>query len=245
MSNATIEIGEKGYETWEDVIAKNPHLAGELEKRVPQQARQIKDCSTVFSIVPFDIKEFKPGLYPGQFNLDICLDENKPSRLLLDGPSKHMMHVGGKDKPLVTEETSYKIAAAIVQDFLTTILYTGEECHPGITWIQGNVSIESFKNTYKAEYERIKRVQKNWFLKLVNETDSDWNRYHNLKVVSSPAKFACKFLGLDKEWMRNDVIAMNHLECPACKLKNPAGVAVCQNCKCILDAEKFKTLKFA
>ena len=56
------------------------------------------DISTIFSIVPFAVREFKPGLYPGSFNIEPCLNDKDP-QLLKIGASEHLMSVGGRKDP--------------------------------------------------------------------------------------------------------------------------------------------------
>ena len=206
--------------------------------------QNVKDQSTIFSIVPFDIREFKPGIYPGQFNIDRCLDETKPERLLIDKPSKHAMMVGGKKDPIMIDTATYVLAQSVVDDFLSTILFTTPTAKPGLTWIQGNISTREFTNL--EEYKRIKDQQKRWFLNVVKETDKEWvQSKHNVKVVSDIARYAVKCLSLDKEWAYDDVRAMEFIRCPACGTSNNPVVAVCSNCRCILNEEKYKSLKFA
>lgn len=203
------------------------------------------DLSTVFSIVPFSLDEFKPGLYPGRFKFEPCLDEKKPVRLLIK-TSEHMMQVGGRKAPLRVTTPSFQIAKSIVDDFLDGQLFTDELSKPGICWVPGDVSVVEFTTTHAAKYAAIKITQKNWFVRLCRETDSLWAKYHHPRVVSDQARFAARFLGIaTPEWMSTEVVAASFTRCPACSTMNDPQNAVCIQCSCVLDAAKFKTLVFA
>lgn len=203
-----------------------------------------KDESTVVSIVPFLIKEFKPGIYPGDFTINPCLDDLKPE-ILVVSESQHLMTIGGKKDPIRIKQASYEIARSIVDDFLNGQLWATPGCCPGIAWIQGRISAAEFITKQKDIYIRIKADQDAWFLRLCKETDNDWARYRNHRVVSDHAKFASRALGLNPEWMHAEEIAVNYSHCPACSTMNDPKNAVCTNCRCILDAVKYKTLAFA
>lgn len=202
------------------------------------------DESTVISIVPFTVVEFKPGMYPGNFRMEPCMDDRKPEILVVK-PSYHLMTVGGRKDPIRILTASYIIAEAIVNDFLNSQLWSIPGQCPGICWIQGRITREEFMKTHTEMYERIKENQKRWFMKVVAETNNDWAKYRNTRVVSPQAKFGAQFLGLDVEWLREEEVSMNFNRCPACSTMNDRANAVCTNCRCILDAVKYETLTFA
>lgn len=202
------------------------------------------DISTVFSIAPFEVSEHKPGLYPGSYKIKACMDDRKPESIKV-GAAEHLMTVGGRKEPIRIITASFEIAASIVNDTLTAQLWVSPEECPGMTWIQGNISIESFIVQHKEEYSKMKERQKRWFLRLCKETDNDWNRYHNHHAVSMPAKFAAKALGINPAWLNDETTALQYQRCPACSVMNDPQNAICSNCRCILNEAKFKTLNFA
>jgi hypothetical protein len=203
-----------------------------------------QDKSTVFSICPFPINEFKPGIHPGIFKLNPCFDENKPERLVV-GTSNYVIHIGGKKQPLLIEQSSMQIARSIVQDLLDAQLWSTPEEHPGICWIQGEISLKEFLERYKEQHEEMKAVQRRWCILIVKKTQDDWNKYKNSRVVSDQARFAVRYLGIDlPEWMTVETVGLQYNKCPACSTMNDPQNAICVSCKCILDEEKFKKLKF-
>lgn len=199
------------------------------------------DISTIFSIVPFEILEFKPGLYPGNFRIPACLNDKEPS-IFKVGASEHLMTVGGKKEPIRIITPSYQIAESIVKDFLDGQLWTTPEAHPGIAWIQGNADSMEHHGSILI---RIQAAQRHWFVQLCKQTDNEWKKQQNYRVVSDQARFAARFLGLDPEWIRAEEIGFTFNKCPACATMNDPHNAICSNCKCVLDTEKFKKLTFA
>jgi hypothetical protein len=200
------------------------------------------DKSTVFSICPYELHEFKPGLYPGHYYIPACLDDRLPNRLVV-GPSEHMMTIGGQKRPLRVTTPSYEIAAAIVRDFLNGQLYTEADKHPGICWIQGDVSLE---NLNQETHQEMKTTQKKWMVLVVQKTEDDWKKYKNSRVVSDQARFAVRALGLETpEWMKIEEVGLAFNACPACNTKNDPDNVICTNCKCVLNEAKFAKLKFA
>jgi hypothetical protein len=203
------------------------------------------DKSTVFSIVPFAINEFKPGLYPGQFSIPACLNDSKPERLVI-GASEHMMAVGGRKQPIRIETPSYAIAKAIVDDFLEGQLFSTPNAHPGICWVQGDVPVDQFMKELPEKYLAMKVIQKQWFLLVIKKTEDDWKKYHNSRVVTDYARFAVRAIGIETpEWMITDTVGEMFNKCPACSTMNDPLNAICTGCHCVLDAEKYKKLQFA
>ena len=205
----------------------------------------IQDCSTIFSIMPHEIKAFKPGIYPGWFCLDACKDENKPERLLISKPSLHAMHVAGKREPIMIPTTTYTLAKAVVDDYFATQMFLTPDARPGLTWIQGNVSLDEFLTRHMDEHKRIKDQQKRWFFNMVKQTDIFWvQSKKSPKVVSDSARYAAKFLGLDKEWAHDDIVATEFATCPACFAKCDPRLAICNVCfKGIINKKTYDELQ--
>jgi hypothetical protein len=201
------------------------------------------DKSTVFSIVPYRVKEFRPGLYPGSFDIPPCYDDSKPNALIV-GASEHIMHVADQ-KPTRIVTPSFVIAQSIVQDFLDGQLWTTPEAHPGITWMQGKISVENFLTSHKDLFAKMRSIQKSWYVNIVKKTNDEWTKYHNSRVVSDQARFAAKVLGLEPEWLEAETVGFTFSKCPACGTANNSTNAVCTNCRCVLNEDKFKSLKFA
>jgi len=213
-----------------------------------------EDQCTVFSIVPFLIDEYKPGLYPGHFRIEPCTNDTQPQRLSI-GASEHMMYIGGQKNPVRIVTPSYQIAKALVDDFFDGQLFSEPDKKPGLCWLQGNISQEEFLTKHKDIYARIKATQKAWFILVVKKTEDDWKKYKNSRVVTDHARFAVRALGIPiPEWMETDEIGGNFTKCPACSTMNDPSNVVCSGCSVIFSPElmsavtqeqKLKALKFA
>src|SRR5271169_879686 len=127
-----------------------------------------RDKSTVFSIVPFAIQSFKPGLYTGTFKIAACLNDTKPERLTI-GASQHMMYTAGKKQPIIVNTASYEIAKAVVDDFFDGQLYTTPDSRPGLCWVQGDTSVTDFVVKSAPLYDEMRIQQKRWFVLLVKK----------------------------------------------------------------------------
>jgi len=211
---------------------------------------ELKDKSTVFSICPFPIDQLKPGIYPGRFKIDPCLDDRTPQHLVV-GVSSYVVDVPGRKTALRMTQSSILIANSIVRDLMDSMLWYEPEAHPGICWLQGEISLQKFLIEHKDKHEEMRTVQKKWFINIVKKTEDDWKKYKNSRVVSDSARFAVRYLGIElPEWMSVETIGLEHVRCPACSTMNDPNNAWCMNCiqggiKVILNEEKFKALKIA
>ena len=208
------------------------------------------DKSTVFSICPFAVNEFKPGLYPGHFIIPGCLDDTKPERIVC-GSSDHLVSVAGRKESLRVTTPSFEVARSVVVDFLDGQLFSTPDSHPGIMWLQGDISLDEFKSKHADKYKQMKDSQRAWFVLVVKKTQDDWNRYHTSRVVTDIARFAVRALGMEiPEWMSVDQMGKEPLRCPACGTINDPNNAWCVNCitggiKVIINVSKAKTLQLA
>lgn len=196
--------------------------------------------STVVSVVPFEIEERKPGLYPGYFKVPAAVD-GEPQVLVIDN-AVHYVYLDETRGSLQVRVPSYEIAASIVNDYCGSQLAVEVDGKPGIFWVTGEVAAKDVKTKYPRELMQARELQKRWFLALVKIADDDWARYHQHKSISDFQRYAARSLNLDREWLlAPETIA----QCPACKNNVPVGAIVCPNCRCVIDKEAHKTLVFA
>lgn len=202
-----------------------------------------EDICTVVSIIPFELREFKPGVYPGNFNIPACLNEEEPVMFYV-GSSVHVMQIGNK-APITIETPSFRIAKSLVDDYMDGQLWLDEECRPGLTWLQGRVELDVFIDRHTATHKELLTSQRNWALEIIKHTDDDYKRYRTHKVVSDQARYFAKKLGLDTEWMHEETLGLNDVRCPACHTPVDQKAIVCSACRCILKPEEYKKLQFA
>jgi len=74
-----------------------------------------------------------------------------------------------------------------------------------------------------------------YYHRLIAEGDTVWARGHSFREISDLHRRAAMAIGAEREWA---YVPMRLSDCPACGEKVKTGVAVCNHCHAILDAEK-------
>jgi hypothetical protein len=200
------------------------------------------DISTIVSIYPHALDEYKPGIYPGRFKIPMCMDEENPIIFEVK-PSIHLVQL--PDKPVIQMETpSFRIAEAIVRDFYSAVpeVNLASNSKPGIVCLQGQVSLGEFLTKYKTLHTDMKNQQNRWFLDLIKRTDNDWNRYQSHKVVMPMAIFAAKKLGFtaeNKQWLQDAQSILEQPLCPICADVIKTAAVICQ-CGYILKPKEYE-----
>ena len=174
------------------------------------------------------------------------MDYRKPEILHI-GTSVYFLpqYNGDEEMPAhVVKVNSREMAESLVKDYLSGQMDVNIDCKPGLSWLPGKISQQDFITKHAELHTNLQKTQLNWFGKLVERADNDWNRYKRHTVISDNQRFAARALGLDKDWL-----TPNHAEvpikCPACLTNCMPTAVVCANCRCILDVEKHKKLTFA
>src|SRR2546422_642883 len=80
--------------------------------------------STLVSIVPFPIIEFKPGIYPGKF--EIGASKNGVPEILVIGDSIYHVEID-ENRKITVDCPSEKLAASIVEDYIISNLAFSRE----------------------------------------------------------------------------------------------------------------------
>ena len=200
------------------------------------------DKSTVISVFPLIIKEEKPGVCPGRFEIAPCNGE--PS-LLVVGQSVHHIDVGEDRPQLEMPIASAEMARSIVEDFIAAQIAVTETARPGLSWMRGEVTLQELKTKQAPLLASLKFTQKSWYLALVKIADDDWQRYHKHSVISDIQRSAARDLGyVDKDWLIVPELLAS-ASCPACGTPIVPTIVVCPNCRCIIDPKKYKELTFA
>lgn len=201
--------------------------------------------STVVSLVPFEIRAHKPGLYPPHFHLKAS-DMSTPE-ILHVGTAYHFLYMDETRGSIRVPNPSDIVARAIVDDYVNSQLSVDDESRPALFWIPESVGVEEIKEKFKIEIFKHLIKQKRWFLNSAMLADNDWSRYHQHNVISSFQRKCADFIGWrasEHEWM-SPLTTMKSTACPACGLTVADGIVICPNCKLILDKEKAKDFEFA
>ncbi len=200
--------------------------------------------STLISIVPFPISEFKPGIYPGVF--EIKASNNGVPELLVIGDSVYHVEID-ENRTITVKCPSEDVAKAVIEDHVTANLaYSIEDdSAPGFFWKPGRHDLISIMSKFDKDLEYHKGRQTRWFKKLVEMADDDWEKTRQHKFISDIQRFAAKSLKLVRPWIISTAMDQGFIKCSACQSNVDSKAIVCPSCRCILNIEKYKTLQFA
>ena len=200
---------------------------------------------TVASLVPFDIREEKPGMIPNTFF--IPASDMKMPQVLVVGTGRHYVYLDQDRGHLPVRTPANEVAASVVRDYTTSQMKVGPDAQPALFWVPGEVSQREIFEARKDEISEALKRQVRWFTLVCQQADDDWQKYHRHTVVSDIQRRMAQILGWNPEsheWMAPNLTSVG-LRCPACGTLAMMGASVCSQCHCILDPEKYKTLQFA
>jgi hypothetical protein len=185
--------------------------------------------STVISLIPFEVREHKPGLFPTHFHIEAS-DMKTPS-LLHVGTCYHFLYLDETRGNVRVPNPSDIVARAIVDDYVNSQIATDDEAKPALFWVPERVTVEEAKEKYKIEIARHLLRQKKWFINICMLADNDWNRYHQHNVISSFQRRCAEILGWtsqEHEWL-GPLATMQGSKCPFCGISVPEGLSMCSN----------------
>ncbi len=218
------------------------------KKRIQRMPVNPHDKSTVVSICPFEIHEIKPTIFPGYFDFPAVKNPDEDFEILVIGPSA--WYKDTENSIMEIQESSFHIARSLVNDYCHGLIGCNmSDSMPGLFFIPGSfnkMSILSYKDEsnrdFKSMLESARLKQKNWYLKIVEETDVLWARTNgNPRVVGKDAQMGCKLLGLGREWSEG-VKAVELVPCKACGQRINPNYPICMHCKAIVNPAKAKEL---
>lgn len=200
---------------------------------------------TVISYVPFSIEEQKPTLVPGRFVLPASKQE-KPETLIV-GDSFYHVYIDENRAPMKQICPATKVAESIVNDYVNSQIGMETDATPALFFVEGEVPKDKILDKYARQVSDALASQKRWLINMCKIADNDWQRYHQHNVISQFQRVAAEYIGWrpeEHEWMA-PATTQESRPCPACRLSATKGTVICSNCKCILDPEAYKNLKFA
>lgn len=209
--------------------------------------------STVISLVPFEIREHKPGLYPPRYIIDPSnyvteLDEKKKLPKVLNiSTAYHFVYLDETRGHVRVPNPSDVVAKSVVEDYINSQISIDEDARPALFWIPEKVSAEEAKEKLKTDIAKSLVKQKKWFINVCMLADNDWAKYHQHNVISGFQRKCAEIIGWsaqEHEWMSPHT-TMDAKACPACGVTAPKGVIICPNCKLVLDKERAKDFVFA
>lgn len=209
--------------------------------------------ATIVSVFQQDYVHKIPGVYPG----DYLIPAAKPNDFSVTRVPVSQFYVDsgeGTPKFPVIQDPS-DVSKSIVFDIRRAFIESNDEAHPGMFAIDGWINKDPDKITpvdiaeykkkiadlYSTELAQERKAQELWAKRLVTKADDDWAKFRSQRAISDLHRWAAKYLGLNREYTSLDKLTET-VECPACGLNIKQGVAICFNCKAVLDpvaAKKF------
>jgi hypothetical protein len=208
--------------------------------------------ATIISIVPFPIREVKPGLFPSIF--EIAPSEKGEPHCLIVGEHYHYVYIDKDRGNLKVMNPSYQVAKAVVTDFNIAQLEAGPACHPGLFWSIGEWTPELIvqDQSMMEKLRDIEEIQNTWFEKLVALADDDWEKTRQHFCISDTQRFAAKHLDPGntrmRPWILNKPPEIKEIKtkvCGACGSDVPDMAVICRYCGFVLDQDRYAKMTFA
>lgn len=211
------------------------------DKRVTRvtSRKDPRDKSTIFSIYPQEINEYKITLFPPHYNIPAGTFE-KPGSLVI-GAGSWWKDVPESNQLIEIVHNSLDVAESVINDYVIGLIAYTPDSYPGLFYVPEEISAKDAKVKYVKEFAEADKKQRNWYLRLVNFADQVWSKQPNPAVISAHMRLAATSLGLDKDWLKNYAAAAMS-KCPACGALRDTNFPVCASCNMIVDPEKFKSL---
>lgn len=207
--------------------------------------------STIVSTLPWELVEDKVTLIPHKYVIPAA-KTNDVSVLAVDDAAyfRFIPLSNEKTPPLRVPVPSRDVARSIVDDFIGSMSGVdfapnddGIVAMPGLFYLPDvSLTAEVVKMKHKTQVEQALKNTKLWFTNLVRVADDEWFRTHQYQAISDIQRRAVKFLGLDREWIK-DVVFLQQTDCWACKTKIHGEAMICHNCKAIVNAVEYEKNK--
>lgn len=197
---------------------------------------------TLVSLVPFELREEKPGVFPSLYVIPNAKDSD--FEVLVIEEATTTMYVGLDKGNIILPLKSREVANALVKDYCIAQLAYNDNAMPGLFFVEGRHDKKSIAANFPKELAIARTKQLNWFMALVRLADDDWAKYHRHATVSRLQRYACAALKLEREWAVE--VKMEDIKlCPGCMTQVHPLAAICASCHTIINEEAFKKLKRA
>ncbi len=152
----------------------------------------------------------------GLYDIPAC-EPGKQFAKLVVKPTTSTMDLGD-DRKFKVPLAPIAIANDIVQDLEAHGVFVAED------------EVPTPEELGKAAERRVQVARK-----LVEIADGEWARSRDYRQITDIQRRSAKLLGLEREWNSTPKVMQ---DCPFCGAKIPAAVAICRECKGVLDADK-------
>lgn len=198
------------------------------------------DISTLVSVMPRPLREYKPGVYPGWYEMP-AVPRGEVAVLHVE---MAMCYVtleedrGTISKPIPSAE----ICRSVVQDFCSANVDIDEGSGPGLFYVEGKFTKEDIMEEFSEKLAEVVARQINWFSNLLKSADNDWNKFRKHNVITEWERAAAIYLNItNREW-QIEIPVDAPVVCVACGTINKAGIIICPNCHVVLDKVKAEEL---
>ncbi len=199
---------------------------------------------SVINFTPFMFREDKPGQSPDSYIIPPSRDDDKVPGVLTVGNAFSRLYM-----PLQDHEFHVPVAAeALANDLVRSLLDAMIECErgvaePAIFYVPGDIAPLEVKSKFPEEVRSALNKQNVWCIRLVKKADDEWQKYRQHKFITDTQRWACKKLNFKREWESVSAAAPLELkDCQWCGTKILTNVAMCPNCKQIVNQALFDSL---
>jgi hypothetical protein len=198
--------------------------------------------ATLVSYYPLEFREFVPFLYPSEYIIPPSNGKDPQILVIEDGfyivDNRNVENAPG----MRIEVPAERIAYSLINDFRLSSAHATETAYPAIFYVPEKVDVPTLLKKYNGLIQESLQAQKNWFRRLVQVADDNWQRYRMHRMITDLERLAAKTLGLDREWL-NVLVELEN--CPACNTKVSKNQVVCHQCRFILNEAAYKNMRFA
>ena len=198
--------------------------------------------ATIVSAMPIAINENKIGVYPSYYGLEKA-DKDK-IKILIVKDGTYRLYGGEMQEWIQVPLPAMEIAAAICVDYRSSMPEISPSAGPALFAINEPCTIKEVREKHEEALSIALTSQVAWFKRLVSLADDEWQKFRQHRMISDLQRIAVDYLGIEREW-KDAATPLELPRCPACGSSTLPDVAVCLNCRCILDREKFDNLSFA
>lgn len=183
---------------------------------------------TIVSIMPMELREYKP-LITGGFYIPPCKDKDEIKILHVPHNRRRIPSLDERMTDLTVDVIDETVAKSIVYDLLNATLSATQDAHPGIMWLEGQISEEEVRTKYSQQLAELHATQNRWFVNLVKTADDVFARSGMHRDITDVQRVAAARLGmLDRPWVAK--LEQKSARCPSCLTMVPAGAKVCFQC---------------
>jgi len=202
---------------------------------------------TLVNYTPFVFREQKPSQIPTDYTIPAAKEDDKLPGILHVAPAHSRLYMPLIEHPFMVPISSEALAKDLVRSLISSfILYEEGVAEPAIFTVPGFHGAREIKLKFAAEVDAAFIRQNLWKLRMVKEADDSWQKFRQHRAITDLQRWAAKTLGMKKEWSEVGTAAPLEIEsCKFCGQQTLKGIAVCPNCKNVLDPVLFKQLSLS